>query len=509
MKNSSTITDSDYRLMVESVQDYGIFMLDASGVIVTWNAGAEKIKGYKSFEIIGKHFSVFYSQEDQRKEKPQKELAEAIEKGRIEDEGPRIRKDGSFFWAYVIITALRDREGQLRGFSKVTRDVTESVARRKLDEQRADKLQELATILTQTEQRERARLAQILHDNLQQMLVAAKINLSRVRGQLTDAKHKTGAAQVDKLLDESIEASRQLTIELSPPVLRDAGLVQSLDWLGRWMKEKHGLDVHVQADADVRNPSEDQKVFLFQTIKELLFNIVKHAGTAQAWIKVEMRENFIDILVEDRGKGFDAKKLDSSDILSTGFAHFGLFNIRERLEIMGGTIEIESQPGRGSVVKISILLEEVVPSVEEQPAASFVGGAGLPILEDGQTIRILVADDHKILRQGLIHALNTYPMIQIVGEAENGQEAVEKALMLEPDFIIMDITMPKMNGIEATRRIKQVNPKIKIIGLSLHEAEDMERTMLRAGASKYLTKSGPIDELIGVIRALAATSNIV
>ncbi|MEN3333654.1 MAG: hypothetical protein V7641_3019, partial [Blastocatellia bacterium] len=112
-----------FRLLVESVRDYAIFMLDKAGHILTWNLGAENIKGYKADEIIGKHFSIFYPEEDLKWDKPSYELKVAGEVGRFEDEGWRIRKDGTRFWANVIITALRDKDGTLRGFGKVTRDL--------------------------------------------------------------------------------------------------------------------------------------------------------------------------------------------------------------------------------------------------------------------------------------------------------------------------------------------------------------------------------------------------
>src|ERR1051325_4867125 len=114
-----------FRLLVESVRDYAIFMLDTTGNIATWNLGAQLIKGYKPEEIIGKHFSIFYPEEDLAWDKPGYELQVAAEVGRFEDEGWRLRKDGTRFWANVIITALRDKDGTLRGFGKVTRDLTE------------------------------------------------------------------------------------------------------------------------------------------------------------------------------------------------------------------------------------------------------------------------------------------------------------------------------------------------------------------------------------------------
>ena len=127
-------TEQDYRLLVENVKDYAIVMIDPQGYVVTWNAGAQKIKGYTADEIIGKHFSIFYTKEDVAQGKTEKELSMALKDGRYEDESWRVRKDGSRFWANVVITPLRDDHGVLRGFGKLNRDLTE---RRKAEELKA------------------------------------------------------------------------------------------------------------------------------------------------------------------------------------------------------------------------------------------------------------------------------------------------------------------------------------------------------------------------------------
>src|SRR5271163_2323392 len=131
-------SEESFRLLVESVQDYAILMLSPEGNVATWNAGAERIKGYRADEIIGQHFSVFYPPEDLASGKPERELATAEAEGRMEDEGCRVKKDGTQFWANVVITALRDKQGKLRGFGKVTRDLTERRAHEQ--EQEASRL---------------------------------------------------------------------------------------------------------------------------------------------------------------------------------------------------------------------------------------------------------------------------------------------------------------------------------------------------------------------------------
>jgi PAS domain S-box-containing protein len=193
-----------FRLFVGAVQDYAIFMLDPTGDVVSWNRGARRIKGYEASEIIGKNFSTFYPEEDVRSGKPEMELRVAASEGRFEDEGWRVRKDGSQFWANVIITAIRDEHGRLVGFGKVTRDITdrmqaqravdrlnqelrkEVLERRTTERRLADSersLRSLSLHLLRTQDEERKRIGRDLHDSLGQLLTALKLGLDSIKAE--------------------------------------------------------------------------------------------------------------------------------------------------------------------------------------------------------------------------------------------------------------------------------------------------------------------------------------
>ncbi|HKV46929.1 MAG TPA: PAS domain S-box protein, partial [Candidatus Acidoferrales bacterium] len=200
------------RLFVRAVQDYALFMLDADGYIATWNTGAERIKGYKASEIIGKHFSTFYPEEDVRAGKPERELKAAAEEGRIEDEGWRVRKDGSKFWANVVITAIRDTEGQLIGFGKVTRDLTERMlAEKSLEEsqhrlyQSEKSLRELSLHLLRTQDEERRRIGREIHDSLGQYLSVLKMKVDSISPDVDEA------AECGSLIDECVREVRTIS----------------------------------------------------------------------------------------------------------------------------------------------------------------------------------------------------------------------------------------------------------------------------------------------------------
>lgn len=221
-----------------------------------------------------------------------------------------------------------------------------------LAEQRARQLQALAIELTQTEERERREIATVIHDELQQLLVAARFSLANLSSITEDSEVRKAATQVDGLIESCIKASRSLTLELSPPVLYDQGLVPALEWLATWMQEKHGLSVMVDSTVDTDTADENTRIFMFRTVRELLFNVVKHAHINSARIKVDFDEmDNIMIDVADSGSGFAMDALEKSE-----HRGFGLFSIEERLQMLGGQIQIVSGPGEGTRISLFIPL---------------------------------------------------------------------------------------------------------------------------------------------------------
>lgn len=220
---------------------------------------------------------------------------------------------------------------------------------------RTEKLRSMALELTLVEQRERKRLATILHDHLQQLLVASKLGLA-VANNMTDITGFQKAIQrVSDLLDESITTSRNLAIELSPPVLNEIGLGAALKWMGQWMKEKHDLDVCVSIDNDLPADPKGICYLLFEAVRELLFNVVKHAQTGQAEVVMETYpDGLVKITVTDKGTGFDSP-VKTADLSDTGF---GLFSIRERLSLVGGQLEITSSKNSGTTAVLSATIRQ-------------------------------------------------------------------------------------------------------------------------------------------------------
>ena len=210
---------------------------------------------------------------------------------------------------------------------------------------RAAQLRVLASELTLTEQRERRRLAQLLHDGLQQLLHAARLNLGSLRQRISEKPLHEVLDRVDAMLSQAIAESRSLTIELSPPILSDGGLKPALEWLARHMDQTCGLAVSLSANADAETESEDVRMLVFNAVRELLFNVVKHAGVSRAAIQLTRPcRNQIRLTVSDDGVGFVPETLLSDE----NSAAFGLFSMRERLEMVGGRLEVASVPGHGT-----------------------------------------------------------------------------------------------------------------------------------------------------------------
>ena len=361
-----------------------------------------------------------------------------------------------------------------------------------------ERLRALAIELNLAEQRERARLATELHDHLQQLLVLGKLKLAGgKRGMGRPAVEKM-IHETDKVFAEALQYTRSLVAELSPPVLRDHGFGAGLRWLGGYCMEKYEMTVTVTVPNAVEPAlPEDQSVLLFQSVRELLMNAWKHAGTTEAAVALEQTGDRLRITVSDKGTGFDlAAVAEPAGGLSS---KFGLFSIRERMRTLGGSLELASAPGKGTIATLMLPLvrhREVEVKVQADGPAKTLSSTLVSTLHPpASRIRVLLVDDHAMVRQGLRAMLEGYEEVQVVGEAVDGEDAVRLTEQLRPGIVVMDINMPKMNGIEATREITARYPNIIVIGLSVNAGDDNHHAMTRAGAAMLLTKDAAVEQL--------------
>lgn len=362
----------------------------------------------------------------------------------------------------------------------------------------AAQLRRLVIQLTEAEDNERSRIATLLHDDLQQTLAGIKVHVDMAARRVVGDRYVTDRLRTAVgLLEDAIERSRSLSHELSPPMLRVRGLVPALRMLAAETEKTHRLRVAVSVPRGTVHLSELAKLVTYRAVQELLFNIVKHAGVEESTLDVQNIDDGLRIVVRDHGNGFDVDAILGTEAP----AGLGILSIRERLEAIGGSLTIESSPGAGSVFTIDL-------PPEAARARGVRGGAGDSLLADaaGRKTSVVIVDDHAVIRQGLVLLLNEEPDLEVVGEAESGESAIDLVRQLRPDVAVMDLTMPGLHGDEATRAILQEAPLTRVIGLSMHSEDEARDRMLAAGAYAYLPKAGPSSELIAAIRSATRAS---
>jgi PAS domain S-box-containing protein len=364
-----------YRLLVESVKDYAIFMLDPSGHIATWNEGAERIKNYAGDEIIGRHFSVFYTPEDVAAGKPERLLRAAAADGRVEDEGWRVRKDGSRFWADVVITALYDRESRLRGFGKVTRDLT---ARRQAEEQTRElAVEQAARRAAEAGVQARDRFLSIASHELRTPLNPLLINIQilaraardgslqdrlagRAAGMLEACERqvKVFTRLVNDLLDISRIAAGRLELRLAEVDL--AAVVREVAaGFGPTLAEA-GCPLTLRADAPAVGRWDRAR--LEQVVTNLVSNAVKYGRRRPVEVTVTaeggaarltVRDHGIGIAPEDRERIFGRFERAVSATEYGGLG-MGLYIVRQLVGALGGSVRVESEPGQGAAFTVEL-----------------------------------------------------------------------------------------------------------------------------------------------------------
>jgi PAS domain S-box-containing protein len=343
-------SEERFRLLIENVRDYAIFMLDPDGRVASWNAGAERIKGYRAEEILGRDFSCFYTPEELARQDPHTQLDVARHAGRFEGEGWRVRKDGTLFWAQVAITTLLDAKGVLMGYSKITQDITRR--KRAEDDLRsyAERLKSTSRRIVEVQENERRRLARELHDEVGQNLGALGINLGIIRNQLNA---KPGKHLADRLSD-SIEmvktfgaSVRGVLGELRPTVLEDYGLVAAVRSIAERATRLSGTPIAVEGAEPPPKLPIGIEVAMFRVAQEALNNTIKHAKAKHVKITVTDDNRSVRLVVEDDGVGFT-----QSAAASGPNEGWGLLIMRERAEAAGASFSVESSKGSGTRVSI-------------------------------------------------------------------------------------------------------------------------------------------------------------
>jgi PAS domain S-box-containing protein len=521
--------------IVTSAED-AILSKTLEGIITSWNPGAERLFGYGPDEMIGQ--SILRLIPPDRQEEEVDILTRLRAGQRIEHyETVRRKKDGSCIDVSLTISPIRNQAGEIIGASKIIRDISdrkrielrlresekqlrafaedlERLVERRTSEllKSQEQLRALAAQINLAEQKERQRLAGELHDYLGQMLALNRIKIGLARKYPMDVPLAHLLDEVQTTTDKALTYTRTLVSQLSPPVLQEFGLTMALPWLVQQMLERD-LVVALQLKTSIPSIPEDQALLLFQSIRELLLNCIKHAGVAEATVVLESNDGVLHVTVSDQGLGFDPSTIFAVTQTKYSLPKYGLFSIRERMIAMGGRFDLQTAPGKGTVAR---LMFPITTALIDQPLApEALIAKGNDKAKGSRTgtsptskVLLLVVDDHTMVRQGLCGLLDAYEDIQVVGEASNGKEALELAQKLQPHIILMDVTMPDIDGIEVTKRIKCDHPHMLVIGMSVHGAEQVERAMTNAGASAFIHKEAAVDQLHQTILAVRSKVKI-
>lgn len=338
-----------YRLTVENIRDYAIFTLDTEGHVTSWSEGARRVKGYEPHEIIGQHFRVFYIPEDQESRKPEHELEHASATGRNEDESWRVRKDGSRFWGNEISTAMRDETGVLRGFVKISRNLTE---RKRAEEERIA-LEHETTLLT-----ERNRMAQELHDTLAQGFTGIRMQLEMAQSalQATPPETEDGlkrVARASEIAQSSHQEARRSIRALRSPLLENATLPEALERLVIEVSDSVKVGFALEGAPLLLSALVEND--LYRIGQESVTNAVRHSGAKRIVLTLTYFDDQVHVSIVDDGRGFDPQGAR---------AGFGVTGMQERARRLGADLQITSWPGRGTQVN----LEYHIPAGQGRPA---------------------------------------------------------------------------------------------------------------------------------------------
>ena len=465
-------SEQQFRLLVQGVTDYAIYMLSPEGTVTNWNPGAQRIKGYSPAEIVGKHFSTFYTPEDRAAGMPQRALDTAVREGKFEAEGWRVRKDGSRLWSHVIIDPIRDSQGALLGFAKITRDVTE----RKAAQETLERARE-ALFQSQKMEAVGQLTGGVAHD-FNNLLMAVLGSLELLRKRLPDDPAQLrlldnavqGAKRGATLTQRMLSFARRQDMDVRP--LDVAALVRGMADL---LESTLGKDVEIRTDFP---PGLGQAVADDNQVELALLNLCVNARDAMrggGCITIAAREEKVDLRhasglapgkylclsVSDSGEGMDEKTLTRATepfFTTKGVGKgtgLGLSMVHGMAEQMGGRLIIRSKIGEGTTAEIWLpsATADIAQPTPAVAAPAPQGGAG--------KLKVLAVDDDRLV------LFNTVAMLEDLGheavEAGSGAEALELLARQHFDLVITDQSMPRMSGTQLMEAIARDWPQMKVI----------------------------------------------
>ncbi|MFL5581984.1 MAG: PAS domain S-box protein [Gemmatimonadaceae bacterium] len=340
-----------HRALVENLRDYLICLLDARGRVAEWPSGAERLTGYAAADVLGRHLAFLYTPEDVAAGEVDEELAEAAREGRAEREGWRVRKDETLFWVDEIVTAIRDGEGRLAGFAKISRDLTERLRAAEAAERVRLEAERDAVrgLLAAAEERERLRLGLELHDVLGQSLTLLSLETKSLEPYVRGRDGAERLARVRALVASTSVHAHGIAQSLRPAGLGQLTLGDALSAYAHEWQKRMGIpvDVHAEGPGVDASLAPEAEAALYRIAQEALTNVAKHAGASRVSVTLSRADGHVRLVVEDDGHGFDV----AAALARAGSQRrLGLAGMRERAALAGGALDVESSPGSGTTV---------------------------------------------------------------------------------------------------------------------------------------------------------------
>jgi PAS domain S-box-containing protein len=513
------------KLTVENVRDYAIYMLGCDGRIATWNIGAERLKGYTAAEVVGRHISIFYRDEDVTNGLPQRELEIALEKGQFHEEGQRIRKDGSVFWASVLITPVYGATGELRGFSKIVQDVT----------QLKKAIEAAREACERAENANRAKsdfLARMSHEIRTPMNLIMGMNALLLEDNLDARQRKHVEISyrnvrrllrlINTILDLSKVEAGMLTLEVAPFDLNEV-LSESVATLSAAVEQK-GLRLSLDVASGIWPYRQGDPERLQQVLMNLLGNAIKFTAEGSIHLRARPAEGSaggecLRFEVSDTGCGvpkgqeetiFKAfQQADGAMNRTHEGTGLGLSITKSLVELMGGRIWVELKEDPGTQLVFTVCLPRATKHAVNSHTEKSRTVTKARGLKPGT--RILIAEDN----EENLFLLQSYLKGQsaIVEIAANGVEAVQKRQENHYDVILMDIQMPLMDGLAATRVIraweaKHESARMPIVALTAHALSGAAAECREAGCDGYLSKPVQRGDLMQTIIRFSASAEV-
>jgi CheY-like chemotaxis protein/two-component sensor histidine kinase len=327
---------------------------------------------------------------------------------------------------------------------------------------------------------ERRKISRELHDMTGPVMSSVLMNLAVVERDTAVLSEQSRAAlrEAEALARRCTSDIRTMSYLLHPPLLTEVGLAAAVQWFLDGFSQHTGIDTHLEAPADLGRLPDETEISLFRVVQECLTNIHKHAHSRTATVRMQIADEKLTFEVIDQGKGFAHE-------LTEGF---GIKGMRERLYELGGSLKIASTAA-GTTVRATL------PLADRPKVADTVAKA---------KARLLLVDDHEIVRQGLASLLQGVDGFEICGQAATGEDAIREADRSTPDIVIMDLRLPGIEGLQATRSILKAHPDTDVLIFTVDESEQVLREALKAGARGCLTKTDAGSSLLSMLKTLVA-----